>query len=198
MFDNKFIFFGYVLDNKDPLFLGRLRVFPRHETKSDLVPVDVKGNPIPESLWKWTAEDPFIFLPLIPYYVSQVPEIGEYVHLLYYNVKERTNNSKFYIQGPITRPQNNAFEINNNSESLLASGEYIKLSNALRDTTGSTLPSVYGIYPEPGDNAILSRGTTDMVLKKDTVLVRSGKNITTQTANFNIPQKNPNWGYFNI
>lgn len=198
MFDNKFIFFGYVLDNKDPLFLGRLRVFPRHEIKSDLVPVDVKGNPIPESVWKWTAEDPFIFLPLIPYYVSQVPEIGEYVHLLYYNVKERTNNSKFYIQGPITRPQNNAFEINNNSESLLASGEYIKLSNTLRDTTGSTLPRVYGIYPEPGDNAILSRGTTDMVLKKDTVLVRSGKNITTQTANFNIPQKNPNWGFLQI
>jgi hypothetical protein len=198
MYDNKSIFYGYVLDNKDPLMLGRLRVFPKHETKADLTPVDVKGNPLPESLWRWTADDPFIFLPLIPYYLSQTPEVGEYVHIMYYNVNERTNNSKFYIQGPITRPQNNSYETYTNSESLLASGEYLKLSNSLRDSTGSTIPSVYGIYPEPGDNALLSRGTTDVVLRKDTALVRSGKNFQTQTANFNLPQKNPNWSFLQL
>lgn len=198
LFDGKGIFYGYVLDNKDPLMLGRLRIFPRHETKSDLEPKDVKGNPLPVSSYAWKTNDPFIFLPLLPYYVNQTPEIGEYVHIFYYNIKERTNNSKFYIQGPISRPQNNSFERYENAESLLASGEYLKTSNALRDTTGTTIPSVYGIYPEPGDNALLGRGTSDLVVKKDSVLVRAGKTFQTQTANYNLPQRNPNWGFLQI
>jgi len=198
LFDGKHIFYGRVLDNKDPLMLGRLRIFPKHETKTDLEPVDVQGNPLPVSSYAWKANDPFVFLPLLPYYLNQTPEVGEYVHLLYYNVKERTNNSKFYIQGPITRPQNNSFEDYPNAESMLASGEYLKTSNALRDVTGSTIPSVYGIYPEPGDNGLLGRGTSDVIVKRDSVLVRAGKNFQTQTANFNLPEKNPNWGFLQI
>jgi len=198
MYNDKQIFYGYVLDNKDPLMLGRLRIFPKHETKTDLEPVDANGNPLPVVSYAWKANDPFIFLPLIPYYISQTPEVGEYVHIMYYNVKERTNNSKFYIQGPITRPQNNNFETYTNSESLLASGEFLKISNSLRDNKGVTVPSVYGIYPEPGDNALLSRGTTDVVLKKDTALIRAGKNFQTQTANFDFPIKNPNWGFLQL
>lgn len=198
LFEGKTIFFGRVLDNKDPMMLGRLRIFPKHESKTDLTPKDVNGYPLPESAYAWKPEDPFVFLPLIPYYLSQTPEKDEYVHILYYNTKERTNRSKFYIQGPISRPWFNEGETYEGSESMLASGEYMKLANSLRDTTGSTIPSVYGIYPEPGDNALLGRGTSDVVVKRDMVLVRAGKNFQSQSSNFVLPQKNPNWGFLQI
>ena len=59
---------------------------------------------------------------------------------------------------------------------MLASGEYFKQANELRDRrTGVTKPEVFGIYPEPGDNAILGRGTSDLIVRDDYVLMRSGK-----------------------
>jgi hypothetical protein len=76
---------------------------------------------------------------------------------------------------------------------MLASGEYFKQANELRDRrTGITKPEVYGIYPEPGDNAILGRGTSDVIVRDDYVLLRSGKlnPLTSSSADFNIPQKN--------
>ena len=194
LFDGKQILFGQVLDNKDPLLLGRLRVFPKQEQKKSLIDSDTD---IPQ-IQKWTADDPLIFLPLIPYYISEVPEIGEYVHILYANVKERTNNSKFYIQGPITKPQNNALEDYEAAQAMLASGEYMKQSKWLRDVTGTTIPEVYGIYPEPGDNAILGRGSSDVVVKKDMVLVRAGKSSSVQSSETEFPIKNENWGFLQI
>jgi hypothetical protein len=193
IFENRQIFQGEVIDNKDPLMLGRLRVFPKQETKADILPNN--GNiPVVE---QWTSKDPLIFLPLLPYYLSQTPEKGEYVHVFYSNIKERTGNSKFYIQGPIQKPQNNLLETYVASQSMLSSGEYMKQSYALRDTDGVTKPEVYGIYPEPGDNALLGRGTSDVVVKQDAVLVRSGKNAF-QPSISEPPEKNPNWAFLQV
>ena len=103
IFEGREIFQGEVLDSGDPLMLGRLRIFPKQETKSDILPNN--GNvPVGE---QWTSKDPLIFLPLLPYYISQTPQKGEYVYIFYQNKKERTGNSKFFIQGPIKKPQNN-------------------------------------------------------------------------------------------
>ena len=198
LFDNKLIFNGEVIDNRDPLMLGRIRVRATQESKTDLQPKYPNGDPIPESVYRWTSKDPFIFLPLLPYYLSQVPELHEYVHIFYENKKERTNNSKYYIQGPISRPQNNDYESYVNSQSLLASGEYMKTTFPLRSSSGTTKPEVYGIYPELGDNALLGRGTSDVVLKSDTVLVRAGKNFVAQTAESELPRRNDNWGFLQI
>ncbi len=187
-FQNKVIFPGYVNDNKDPMMLGRVRVVPLFERYQDSLPENWD-----EENDKWTSKDPFICLPLLPYYVNQVPKEQEYVNILFYDKRERLDNSKFYIQGPITRPQNNFKELYTNSQAMLASGEYFKQANELRDRrTGITKPEVYGIYPEPGDNAILGRGTSDVIVRDDYVLLRSGKlnPLTSSSADFNIPQKN--------
>jgi hypothetical protein len=188
IFEGREIFQGEVLDSGDPLMLGRLRIFPKQETKSDILPNN--GNvPVGE---QWTSKDPLIFLPLLPYYISQTPQKGEYVYIFYQNKKERTGNSKFFIQGPIKKPQNNLLETYANSQSVLSSGEYMSSAVALRDKDGVTKPEVYGIYPEPGDNALLGRGTSDVVVKQDAVLIRSGKNLTQQTV------KNPNWAFLQV
>jgi len=170
---DKIIFQGFVTDNQDPLMLGRIRAIPINAVESQLLPEDWTPNK------KWTAEDPLIYLPLLPYYISQVPKVDEYIHIFFYNKKQQVDNTKFYIQGPITRPQNNFFEDWHNSESMLATGPFLKQANNIKDGT-VVKENAYGIYPEPGDNALLGRGTSDIVIKRtDTsndVLIRSGKN----------------------
>lgn len=181
---NRMIFQGEVVDNQDPLMVGRIRVKPiggpdRYE---DNFPEGWK-----EEKDKWTSKDPYICLPLLPYYFNQTPENGEYVNIFYYNKEERLDNSKFYIQGPITRPQNNAKENYNNSQSMLAVGEAFKQAPNLKNKkTGETEAKYKGIYPEPGDNALLGRGNSDIVVRKDHVLIRSGKLIQSEENSLNV------------
>jgi hypothetical protein len=195
-FKNKNLFPGYVKDNKDPMMLGRVRVVPTLERYEDSLPEDWN-----EENDKWTAKDPFVFLPLLPYYINQVPKENEYVNLIYYDNRERLDANKFYIQGPITRPQNNSKEDWKNSQSMLATGEFFKQANQLRDRkTGITDPKIYGIYPEPGDNAILGRGTADVVVKENDVLIRAGKldPLKSSSADFNIPVPNDKRSFLQI
>ena len=195
-FKNKNLVPGYVKDNKDPMMLGRVRVVPTLERYDDSLPEDWN-----EENDKWTAKDPFIFLPLLPYYVNQVPKENEFVNLIYYDNRERLDANKFYIQGPITRPQNNFKEDWKNSQSMLATGEFFKPANELRDRkTGITDPKIYGIYPEPGDNAILGRGTADVVVRENDVLIRAGKldPLKSSSADFNIPVPNDKRSFLQI
>lgn len=185
---SKVIFQGHVNDNQDPMMLGRVRAIPIYERYQDSLPEGWN-----EENDKWTAKDPFIFLPLLPYYINQVPKIGEYINIFFYNKRERLDNSKFYIQGPITRPQNNFKEDWRNSQTMLASGEFFKPANELKNRkTGVTDPKVYGIYPEPGDNALLGRGSSDVIVRENHVLLRSGKlnPLESSSADFNIPTPN--------
>jgi hypothetical protein len=195
-YNDKTIFQGYVKDNQDPMMLGRVRAVPLFERYQDSLPEDWQ-----EERDKWTSKDPFIFLPLLPYYINQVPKNNEYVNIFYYNKGERLDNSKFYIQGPITRPQNNFKEEYTNSQSMLASGEFFKPANSLKDrTTGLTDPKVFGIYAEPGDNAIMGRGTSDIVIKENDVLIRAGKlnPLLSSSADFNLPVPNDKRSFLQI
>jgi hypothetical protein len=139
----KIIYQGFVINNQDPLMLGRIRAIPVDEIESDLLPED--WNPEKDI---WTERDPLIYLPLLPYYVSQVPKVDEYIHIFYYNKKQVVDNTKFYIQGPITRPQNNGFEDWHNTESMLASGVFLKQANQIKDPLSFEIKAeAKGIYP---------------------------------------------------
>ena len=128
MNNDKLIFQGYVLNNQDPLMLGRIRALPIDEIESDVLPSDWNAE---KDIW--TERDPLIYLPLLPYYISQVPREDEYIHIFYYNKRQVVDNTKFYIQGPITRPQNNLYENWHNSEAMLASGVFLKQANQIKD-----------------------------------------------------------------
>jgi hypothetical protein len=192
---DKIIFQGFVINNQDPLMLGRIRAIPVNAIESQLLPQDWTPNK------EWTQDDPLIYLPLLPYYLSQVPKVDEYIHIFFYNKKQQIDNTKFYIQGPITRPQNNFFEDWHNSESLLATGPFLKQANNIKEGT-TVKGEAYGIYPEPGDNGLLGRGTSDIIIKKsdvsDDVLIRSGKNIQSQTSGFNIPTPRENRAFLQV
>ena len=176
MQDKRIILPGKVLDNVDPLMLGRVRIEPQTKLENQSVPTKPDGSPKSVDDYAWTSEDPFIFIPLLPYYVNQVQEVGEYVNIIYSTRVEPLSNNKFYVQGPLSRPWNNERETFLNAQSVLDNGTSIQKSYEPRNSsTGVVQEIVKDIYPLPGDNALLSRGTTDVVLKKNDVLLRAGK-----------------------
>jgi hypothetical protein len=83
MQDKRIVLPGKVLDNVDPLMLGRVRIEPQTKLENQSVPTKPDGSPKSVGDYAWTSEDPFIFIPLLPYYVNQVPEVGEYVNIIY-------------------------------------------------------------------------------------------------------------------
>ena len=189
MLSNKNIFYGEVKDVNDPLGIGRIRVEPNIELITYVYPKD--WNP---DVDKWTKKDPLVFLPLLPMYISQIPKEKEYVNIIYANNKERYDGNKFYVQGPLSRPWNVNFESYNNSQSVLASGENLEqATSTITPQTDEVKVSLEGIFPKPGDNAFLGRGSSDLVMVENptdgssSALLRSGKFLP--SGNENIPVK---------
>ena len=196
---NKIVYYGKVIDVNDPKNIGRIRVEPKTEVMKYVYPNDFVFG-----VDEWTNKDPLCFLPLLPMYFWQIPKVGEFVSIIYANKEERYDANKFYIQGPLSRPWNNSFETYENSQSVLASGENLKQADSIIDPqTGRVRLTLEGVYPKPGDNALIGRGSSDVVLVEDdtdsssNVLIRAGKYLT--SGNDNIPVvKNEKRGFLQL
>jgi hypothetical protein len=170
--ENQIIFPGVVIDNVDPMVLGRLRVRPEIKDYQSVI------NTIPnwsEETDPWTQRDPFIFLPLLPFYINQIPKVNELVNIIYQD-KTFDNLNQYYIQGPFSSPQSTNFEYFESAKKFTAAGSKIKQSLSLKNQQGKyrNIKS-FGIFPEPGDNAIMGRGTSDVIIKENELLLRAGK-----------------------
>jgi len=186
MLVNRNLYYGLVLDNEDPLMLGRIRVHPKHENLTSIEGSNqkFKKDSNNTSNGKWSSEDPLLFLPLLPFYINQVPQVGERVILLYYDNKRQDIKDRFYLIGPYSSPTRIEKEEYDSSNTHLSSGvrnnriEFPDIKNP--DGTYPDPISHKGIYPEPLDISINGRGTTDIILKNNDVILRAGKHKVTE------------------
>ena len=167
------IFQGTVIDNEDPFMLGRVRVYPEDQSITNRLGSIPDWN---EDKDKWTDRDPFIFIPLLPYFVYQTPKVGEYVHVIYTNPDQKTLKNQYYIQGPFSSPTTTFFEDSDSAKTFLNSGTQNKKYEPLKNKQGEiSNPKTDGVFPQPGDIALLSRNNSDVILKDGEVLLRAGK-----------------------
>ena len=175
------VYQGVVVDTQDPYMLGRLRVYPEDQNIQDRL------GSIPN--WSgstdiWTERDPFVFIPLIPYFIYQVPKKDEYVHVIYTNPNDKTNKGQYYVQGPFSSPTTIKKEDSESARSFLSSGVRNKRYQPIKNKEGEiSNPQTSGVYPEPEDIGIMSRNNADIILKGSNdvqgvdgeILIRAGK-----------------------
>jgi hypothetical protein len=167
---NQIIFPGVVYDSVDELMLGRLRVLPEGKKYSEIIPENFN-----ESKDAWTSNDPILFIPLLPFHINVNAQKGELVYLLYQN-KDFPGQNQYYLPGPISSPMASIYEYNAAAKKDTAMGDRIKSSLKLLTKNKEYFKKEsYGVFPEAKDNAFLGRGTTDIILKEDDVLIRAGK-----------------------
>jgi hypothetical protein len=168
------IFFQVVvLDNQDPLMLGRVRATLIIDNYQDIVKGIEDWN---EERDKWTVRDPFVFNPLMPYFMYQVPKVGEMAQIIYSNSDFKYQN-QYYIQNTFSTPTSTNFEYYVGGNKFTGTGTQYTNPKPLKNQDGTYSNNVTykGVFPEPGDNAILGRGSADLIVKQDELLLRAGK-----------------------
>jgi hypothetical protein len=171
-----FFYPSVVLDNEDPVMLGRIRARVLTDNYNDVI-ASITSPPWDEEKDKWTARDPFLFNPLLPYFLYQVPKKDELIYGFYYN-KEYKYQNQFYIQSMFSSPTLSPFEYYVGAQKFTGVGGQYKNPLPLKNQDGKYANDKNkGVFPEPGDNALLGRGSADLIIKENDVLLRAGKTI---------------------
>ena len=167
-------FYGKVIDNQDPLNLGRIRAKILTDDVEAIIKSVEDYNPLTDS---WSEKDPLVFNSFLPLYIYAVPKVDELIQIFYHDPESSQFLNAYYIQGPFSKIQNIGLE------NYLQSQRYgdiqgirQKTSKYFKNPDGTYKSSIpEGVFPNPGDVSIMGRGSTDLVLKEDEVLLRAGK-----------------------
>lgn len=175
MTDNPIFFQAQVIDNSDPMMLGRIRAKLLIDNYNDIIK-SITDPPWNEEKDKWTIRDPFVFSPLMPYFMYQVPLIEEMTQVIYAN-KDFKFQNQYYIQSTFSSPTTTKFEYYIGGNKFTGTGTQLSNPKPLKNQDGTyTDQAVHkGVFPEPGDNGILGRGSADVIVKENEILVRAGK-----------------------
>jgi hypothetical protein len=129
--------------------------------------------------------------------MSFIPKVGESVWLIYSDANNNWGKKEqFYTVVTKTNPFNIYLEDNAQTKALTNLGSNLVPGREFKSSTIDTKDNsfrffspdtfyvypqkkykqpIQGIFAEPCDNAIYGQGTSDIVLKKDSVLLRAGK-----------------------
>ena len=179
---NKILFEGECLNNVDPQGLKRIRAKDLSQNEGD------KEKSL--EFTDWDNNDPFVYRPLLPFSLAQVPEVGEYVILFYANLNQKSTKNKFYLNGIHSSPTKVDNEPREDANEVTDMGPRNKKSVTLYNTDGTAVdPNIEGVWSSPTDISIDGRGNTDIVVKKNSVELRAGKTTIDLQAN-KLPIKN--------
>ncbi len=175
MIDNSILFQAQVMDNVDPMMLGRIRAKLLIDNYNDIIK-SITDPPWNEEKDKWTIRDPFVFNPLIPYFMYQVPLIDEMTQVIYVN-KDFKFQNQYYIQSTFSSPTTTKFEYYVGGNKFTGTGTQLSTPKPLKNQDGTyTDQAIHkGVFPEPGDNGVLGRGSADVIVKENEILIRAGK-----------------------
>jgi len=197
--ENNSIFFQCrVLNTEDPMMLGRIRGVRLIDNYDDILK-SITSPPWNEEKDIWTSRDPFIFNALLPYFVYSVPKVDELVQVIYVN-KDFQYQNQYYVQNTFSSPTATFKEFYFGGNKFTGTGMQIKNPKPLKNQDGTfTDQSIHkGVFPQPGDNALLGRGSADVVVKQDEVLIRAGKFKGEQLQPNVIPVANQQRGFLQL
>jgi hypothetical protein len=199
--NQQLVFFGTCIAIDDPQMLGRVRVLPINDVEQAVIDANPKFNQNSKSLSNgpWSDIDPFLFYPLLPYFVNQVPKVGEKVKLFYFNNASKYGRNKYYMMDQYSSPTSINFE-DVNSAQLRTDAGYSNSSKSfppIKNPDGTYTEDNYkGVFAEPLDISINGRDTADLIIKKDDILLRAGKHNPFKSNE--IPTANTNRGFLQI
>jgi hypothetical protein len=193
------IFFQVVvMDNQDPMMLGRIRARLLTDNYNDIVK-SITDPPWDEQKDIWTSRDPFIFNPLMPYFMYQVPKVEELAQVIYVN-KDFKYQNQYYVQNTFSSPTTILFEYYQGANKFTGTGTQLSNPKPLKNQDGTYADKAThkGVFPEPGDNAILGRGSADLIVKENEVLLRAGKFKSATLQPNVIPSGNSQRGFLQL
>ena len=198
MKDNSIFFQCRVLNTEDPMMLGRIRGVRLIDNYDDILK-SISDPPWNEEKDIWTARDPFVFNTLLPYFVYSVPKVDELVQVIYVN-KDFQYQNQYYVQNTFSSPTATFKEFYYGGNKFTGTGMQIKNPKPLKNQDGTfTDQSVHkGVFPQPGDNALMGRGSADVIVKQDEVLIRAGKFKGEQLQPNVIPVANQQRGFLQL
>jgi hypothetical protein len=187
-----------VLNTEDPMMLGRIRGVRLIDNYDDILK-SITSPPWNEEKDIWTSRDPFVFNALLPYFVYSVPKVDELVQVIYVN-KDFQYQNQYYVQNTFSSPTATFKEFYFGGNKFTGTGMQIKNPKPLKNQDGTfTDQSIHkGVFPQPGDNALLGRGSADVVVKQDEVLIRAGKFKGEQLQPNVIPVANQQRGFLQL
>ena len=185
-----------VLDNDDPLMLERVRARLLTDNYLDIIK-SITDPPWDEEKDKWTSRDPFIFNPLLPYFLYQVPKVEELIYIMYYNPDFKYQN-QFYVQAMYSSPTLSSFEYYVGAQKFTGLGVQYQNPRPIKNQDGTyASPFPKGVFPEPTHNALLGRNSADIIVKENEVLIRAGKILGNLQPNI-IPKASNNRAFLQL
>lgn len=172
-----------VIDVNDPLLLGRVRVNFDNKNNSEILKSipSTKGNKktktkdnsdlLPE--FKWSDIDKFVCQPLLPVFLRMTPKSGERVNIFVPN-REYEFNQLYYTPAAFSTVLTQYQESDISQEQFI--NNRLPPTPVLKNNINNQYKGdVKGAFIEPQDIGIAGRGTCDVILKDNDVIIRAGK-----------------------
>jgi len=170
----KIIDIAICVDNIDPKGIGRIRCVRYNDY------VGEKEKAL--NYDKWGDLDPFVALPFLPNNINMIPEIGQSVKVINYNIDKETVNQE-YIAGPFTT----MYDYNSQSFSQQIEnttyGVAVKRRDGIRRVTGEYIEknSEY-VFAREKDYGIYGKYGADILFTENGLELRGGKLLSKDAA----------------